>query len=437
MKNLIHFFLSIAIISLSFNACIEEDFDRPPTEGTDPGLTVTTTIQELKDMHTVGDFTPITEDLIIKGVVIADDASGNWFRSFVLADETGGITVLVDIAESYVLYPRGREVYIKLNGLVMGDYNELIQIGGYIASDGSLGEIVEVTDHLIKSVSRGEPVPTVKTISSLSYDDVGSLIQLDDVIFLDTGGTYADAINQNAMNIDLSDCLDNTVLVRTSGFADFANEPVATGGGTFIGVLSRFRNDLQFLIRDLDDVRMNEVRCGNFDPCEGISLVIVDEIDENFQNGSGGQNLVIDGWTNFAVKGSRVWRFEEFGGDVFAQATAFGDGAPEMETWLVTPGIEATDGTELSFESAQAFWDHDGMTVWVSTDFVCDPTKAVWQPINCTLAGQSTPNYDWVFSGDIDLSGYAGKTIVIGFKYVGIGGNLDTSYRINDLQLVK
>ena len=439
MKKLIKLFLPIFALVFTFNACIEEDFDRPPTEGSDPGLTVTTTIKELKAMHTFGATETISDDLIIKGVVIADDASGNWYRSFVLADETGGITILVDIAESYVLYPRGREVYVRLKGLVMADYNNLVQLGGYIASDGSLGDIVEVTDHLIKSVGRGEPVPNLKTITSLTLDDVGTLIQLNDVNFLDTNTTYADAINQNSVNLDLANCDDNSVLVRTSGFADFANQPVASGGGTFIGVLSIFRSDFQLLIRDLNDLDMAGPRCsgsGGTD-CNGGTVPTVSGVDEDFENGSNNDPVVINGWTNAVIKGSRSWQYKEFSGNVYAQATAFNDSSPEMETWLVTPLIEVTAQTKiLTFETAKAFYTHNGLTAWLSTDFKCDPTMAVWSPLGGTLAGQNDNDNDWVLSGDIDLSSLIGQKVAIGFKYVGSGtGGQTGTFRVDNLKL--
>jgi len=438
MNILTKFCLPLLALVLSFSSCVDENFDTPPTSGNDPGLTVTTTIAELKAMHSNGNFETINQDLVIKGTVVADDASGNWYRSFVMQDETGGITLLIDITESYFLYPVGREVYVKLNGLVLGDYNNLIQLGGYVASDGSLGEIVEVTDHLIKSVKKAVPVPKVLTIDQLSIDDVSTLVQFDDVLFLDTTGTYADAVNQNSLNVDLADCDGNTVIVRTSGFADFAGASVASGGGTFVGVLSVFRQDFQLLIRDLNDINMSGDRCGvnPGNPCDGVTPVIVSGVDEDFQNGANNDLVMINGWFNVATKGTRTWQFKEFQGNIYAQATAFNDSAPEMETWLVTPLIDMNEAKTLTFETAKAFYTNDGLTAWVSTDFVCDPLQAIWQPLNATLAGQSDNDNDWIPSGDVDLSAFVGQKIVIGFRYQGSGPNAQTgSFRLDNLKI--
>lgn len=433
-KNFFAFFFAIAL-TVGFTACLDEDFDTPPVDGVDPGLTPTMTIKDFKAMHTAGNFETIDEDIIIGGVVVADDASGNWYRSFVLQDETGGIEVLTDIADSYVLYPIGRQVYIKCKGLVLGDYNNLVQLGGYLTEDLSLGPIITVADHLVKGKKVGAPAPKVKNIKDLTMDDVSTLIQLDNVQFItsDTSRTFADPVTRTAYNRYLEDCAMNQVIVRTSGYASFAGSSVPNGGGTFVGVLSVFREDFQFLIRSLDDLQMDGDRC-SFDPCAGTTVVEVESIDEDFQSGNNNDNIELTGWTNIATKGSRLWIYKEFDGNVYAQSTAFNDSSPEMESWLVTPGIVIDAPKVLTFDSAKAFWTHDGLSVWISTDFICDPTLATWLPLSATLANQNTPDHEWVPSGDIDLSAWQGETVFIGFKYVGSNDlGQTTSFRIDNV----
>lgn len=440
MKNLVKIFLPLFILSLTFNACIKEDFDQPPTGGSDPNLTVTTTIQQLKALRTSAAYDEIKDDLIIKGIVVADDASGNWYRTFVLQDSTAGIEIIIDQADSYVNYPRGREVYVKLKGLYLSDYNELIQLGGFIQLDGSLGPIVNLTDHLVKSVQRPVPAPTVKRINELSINDVSTLITIADTVnFVTPGQTFADVINQEATNLDLADCDGNTVIVRTSGFADFAGETVPSGGGIFTGVLSIFRDDFQFLIRDLNDLDMNGPRCDGSggDPCNGGTVPTVTGVDEDFESGANNDPVALDGWTNAVIQGTRSWQFKEFQDNIYAQATAFNDAASEMETWLVTPLIQLTDQTKvLTFETAKAFYTHDGFTAWISTDFKCDPLEAAWLPLNATLAGQSNTDNEWIPSGDIDLSALVGQKVAIGFKYVGSGtGGQTGTFRVDNIKL--
>ena len=438
MKNSI---LQLALLALlfSFTSCLDEDFDQPPTGGEDPNITVTTTIAELKAMHTPGGKEVIQEDLVIKGIVIADDASGNWYRTFVIQDETGGIEILTELRDSYVYYPRGREVYIKCKGLVMGDYNNLIQLGGFIAQDGTLGPVVEVSDFIIKGLKKDLPAPKVRKMDELSLADVSTLVTLEGVQFssADIGATFADVVNQYALNRYLQDCELQEVIVRTSGYADFAGAAVPGGNGNFTGVLSVYRNDFQFLIRDLNDLALNGTRCDDgTNPCLNANPVTVTGVDEDFESGTNNNPVQLYGWTNIVVKGSRSWQFKEFSGNVYVQATAYNDAAAEMETWLVSPLIELTEPQVLTFETAKAFYTHNGLSAWISFDFVCDPLSATWQPLDADLAGQNDADNEWVPSGDVDLSSLVGQKFAIGFKYVGSGTSGNTgSFRIDNFKL--
>jgi hypothetical protein len=51
------------------------------------------------------------------------------------------------------------------------------------------------------------------------------------------------------------------VIIRNSGFADFAADIIPGGNGTVIGIAGAFGDDIQMLIRDTDDVSMAADRC--------------------------------------------------------------------------------------------------------------------------------------------------------------------------------
>src|SRR6185295_6519436 len=80
---------SIAIVSCN------KKFDEPPVYEP-PVITPDLTIADLKAMHTSGQFEQITVDKTIGGVVIADDRSGQFYKTIVIQDETGGISVSLD-----------------------------------------------------------------------------------------------------------------------------------------------------------------------------------------------------------------------------------------------------------------------------------------------------------------------------------------------------
>ena len=58
---------------------------------------------------------------------------------------------------------------------------------------------------------------------------------------------------------------DNEVFMENSGFADFQAALLPLGNGTITGVLTRNQNNYILTVRDLEDVKMNNVRCGGIE----------------------------------------------------------------------------------------------------------------------------------------------------------------------------
>ena len=137
-------FIFILIFIFILPGCVDQEFDAPPAGGVDPGLTPTLTIAELKAMHTLGQYEQITTEEIIRGVVISNDEAGNFFRQLVVQDETAGIEMRIDATDLFAQYPPGRQVYVMLKNLWLGDFNGLIQLGGAVVGQGSNRELARM-----------------------------------------------------------------------------------------------------------------------------------------------------------------------------------------------------------------------------------------------------------------------------------------------------
>lgn len=284
--------LFIFLLGITFNACIDQEFDEPPIDGEDPGITPNATIADLKGLYKAGQFVSITEDLTIGGVVVADDRSGNYYKSFILQDETAGIEVRINQTSAYNFYPIGRQLFIKCKGLVLGDYNGVAQLGGYIyIEDGAqnLGDIVALNDHIIKGKRVEVLAPKVKKISELTTADISTLIKLENVEFAstDVGLTYADIIGRASLNRTVTDCNGNKILLRSSGYATFAGEKIPEGNGFIVAIYSVFGRDKQLFIRELTDVTLNGTRCTAGGGSTGNETVIsIQEIRNLFKAGT-------------------------------------------------------------------------------------------------------------------------------------------------------
>lgn len=418
------FLLVMALFIISPMACVDLDFDQPPAGGIDPNIPVTTTIAELKSRHVFGEFEEITDDVVLGALVISDDATGNFFKQLIIEDATGGIEIRVEMSDIHNLYPVGRKVYVKAKGLWLGDYNGITQLGAGFDSKGIL-RIPEslLGQYVIPATYGNAVIPTTKTIAELTIADVSTLVRFENLqfIFPHVGVKYyiADFFG----NLNLEDCSRDRIILRSSDFATFATDLTPSGSGSVVGVLGIFNGDYQLAIRDLNDLSLTGERC---------TIVV----DESFDAIGSNDNVDLPDWSNIAVKGSRLWQGKIFQTNHYAQATSFGDSAPEMESWLITPPISTTVPKKITFETAKAFYVHDGLSIWISSNFNgSDVTGATWTQLFPTIANSGSPDNTFIPSGDIVLTGLSGP-VRIGFKYVGSGpGGQTTTFRVDNVKV--
>ncbi|WP_282043920.1 choice-of-anchor J domain-containing protein [Winogradskyella flava] len=105
-------------------------------------------------------------------------------------------------------------------------------------------------------------------------------------------------------------------------------------------------------------------------------------------------------------------------GSANVQGSGFDGGANALEEWLISPGIDLTGESGLSFQITQEIdflGDPDLIDILISTDYTTgsDPMMATWTalPFDKTIYGSLTT------SEDFDFSAYDGESIHVGLKY--------------------
>lgn len=389
------------------------------------------TIAEVKDLHTVGmPAVKIPSGTILKGHVISSDEAGNFFRALVIQDETAGIQIRVDGFDLYEDYPLGRIVYVDCENLYVADFNGLPQIG--VEEGEGVGRIPSnvFPDVLIRGVLEDPLQGAPRTMNTITSDDINTLITLTGVEYADNelGSTYADADDPNGgENSTIQDCDGNTLIIRHSDFASFAGDMIPEGNGSITAVYGVFGADRQLFIRDTSDEDLSGDRCDGTMNMDAF-------IDEDFESLSDFDPIDLAGWTNVSTTGQEVWQKRSFSGNGFAQASGFNSDDANIDTWLVTPGIDLSQNSTLSFESAKAFFVQDGLSVLVSSDFSGDVSSANWQNVDdAALADNTANDFDWVNSGVIDLSQYGSGTIHIAFRYQGDNTTNTSTFRIDNI----
>ena len=268
MRNIVQLVILMAAFSLAVFTGCKKEFDEPPV-GSLPNLTANKTLAALIAMHTPGGAAvQITDDVIISGIVNADDRSGNFYKQLVIQDATAGLAIRLNGSGLYNKYPIGTQVFVKCKGLFISRYGGAPQLAGTAASDPI--EELRLPSILIAGAKNQPLTPLARTITSLTKADINMLIKLDKVEFKtgSAGTTYADAVNLLTVNKTLADCNNNEVFVRNSGYADFAAARIPTGNGSLTAVFSVFStsnaittSNYQLFIRDTNDVKMTNLRC--------------------------------------------------------------------------------------------------------------------------------------------------------------------------------
>ena len=269
MKKTMRYILSAVVVAATLTAC--ESYTAPEPEFPVYDWEANMTIAELKALHEKGalpHFIEGTDTFVVKGVITGDDESGNIYKSLYLQDETGGINLAIDQVNMYNIMPVGQTVFVRLNGLYIGDYHGAHQLG--YANGAEMGRwdwtwevfrdpttgLYPNKHYYPSGVPDKAQVPAPMEINSaddLSDDVVGRLVTLKNVTF-DNGGAATWAVKEENTNQNLKFADGTSMIVRTSGYSNFYADTIPAGTGDISGIMSVYNSTYQLLIRDREDI---------------------------------------------------------------------------------------------------------------------------------------------------------------------------------------
>lgn len=395
--------LGLAIL-FSLGSCVKGEFDTPPVFIPKFEGTANKTIAELKATY-LGVLDSIKEDLIIQGIVVGNDESGNIYKKLIIQDATGGIELNLDRTSMYTEFKLGQRVFVKCKGMFLGDYNGLIQLGGKF--NGSIGRLPDamINQHLFRDSLPGTvPTPVKIVVGADNKQYISTLVKLENVSFTEAGQVWATQ-DVSATNRTLKDQSGKTLVVRTSQYANFAGLKVPSGNGTVYGLLSIFGTTWQLTIRDTSDL-------------VGFVPPPPTYFEESFATSQGG-------FTTQSVAGTQVWNYDAT--NKYMKMSGYQSGANNAnEDWLISPSIDLSTAP-----SAVVTFDHTinkgdlanlqtNHTMWVSKNYTSGaPSTATWEKVNiATYPAGNT--WTFVNAGKCTLpAGYAGQNNVrVAFKYL-------------------
>ena len=457
----------VLIASISFITCVEDgDFTVPEILGVEENIAVNAildsistgtlelkTIKQVKELYITGNHpVEIFSDIVVKGYVVSSDKTGNFYKEFFMQDAPQnpdtGIKVSLNLTKSYNKFNIGREVYIRLKGLYIGEINSgdgIITIGGKIKST----EVTEIDNisvnqipkHIYRTTVVEEIVAKIIDFAEINEGDIGTFIRLENVFFESNlkGKSYVDPTEDFDTQRKIQTCLGlgyDHLLLETSSFSSFAYQTLPENAGTISAIVSKdFGGDFMVLnLNDTSDVRMNDERCSPL-PMEDFKTIL---LEENFETQSG--EIEIPNWINYREEGTVSWRSYA---DSYSQSKAARIGSRNSTddrtiSWLITEGVnlETTSQEFLSFETSNSFANGSKLEVFISTDFDGNKDhikRATWTILPAKIVSNGLSFKKWVHSTYIEISSHSG-TAFIAFKYSGSGNsNFDGTYELDQI----
>ena len=474
MKTTKFIILLLAFVAgISFTSCVEDGkFEVPNALGTEEnaaiakiqadvtaGTLTEISIANLKGLLVSGQVTQITSDIYVKGYVTSSDQTGNFFKEFYIQDApsnpTAAIKIVTEFVDSYNKFNIGREVYIRLKDLYIGEVRTgdgVTAIGGGEFSAGRLGTLTvnQTNKHVFRNANTEEMIPIVVKFSEINNSHVGLFVKVENAQFPSSlvGKTYVDAADQFDTQRLLESCDGfgyTNFILETSAFAEFKFSVLPAGGGSISAVVSKTFNgsDLVLALNKTTDVVMTGARCTPLDANDFTPV-----FEENFESMTSTNPLGGNGWITFTEVGRFNWRVltsTDSGNpnSKIASMGAFRSGDASNISWMISPGINlnAQDLEFLNFKTSNSFADESVLEVLISTNWdgnSANVTTATWQKLPATIVSRSENFQNWVDSGTIDLSGFSG-TAHIAFKYTG-GDNaadtIDGTYEVDNVKIL-
>jgi hypothetical protein len=194
-----------------------------------------TPLSEVRAMWDVDNDLTFSEDILVKGVVTTTNDNVT-SRNFFMQDTSGGIVIrfVSGVTNSFV---PGDEVEVNLNGAILGDFNNLVQVG----------EVPEA--NVTKLGTTAVPAHAKITIAQLNSGSFqGQLVEIEGVSFPEADGSSTLSGNRSIQDAT------GSAIMRTESFAPWSGDLTPLGSGTLRGVAGIFQTNNQLVPVTASDI---------------------------------------------------------------------------------------------------------------------------------------------------------------------------------------
>ena len=201
----------------------------------------------------------INSDISIKGTVVANDLYGEFYKTIVLVDESGGVEISIDKERLCVDFPLYANVSVTCNGLAVGRVGGKVVLGAvptgsYTTDRIAAKDITKYMQRLDGDVT--SVTPRKVTIDALAVEHVSDYVMLEGVRFADdeVGQTWCGFDEGVPYEIDrhIVDDAGNRLTVKVSAYSEYAGEKIPSGRGILCGIVDYSGNSFFLRIANRD-----------------------------------------------------------------------------------------------------------------------------------------------------------------------------------------
>ena len=253
IKRITNYAILFSLLFVFATSCEMDDPITPPDNTLHPDSI--SNLAELRDLFSEDTVFFENSGLNVFATVTMDDNAGNIYREAFVQDDSAGILLRLT---QFANFKEGDSVRIALNGAYITQFAGMLQLSNL---NPATNVVVQESDKHLE--------PTLSSIGKIDSSYQGMLVKIDDVQFAygNFGVPYALSPEiQSGTNRRIQDEDGNTMIVRTSGYADFASELTPEGNGSIIGLVGEHFGNMQLHIRRTSEVNMEGERFETIDP---------------------------------------------------------------------------------------------------------------------------------------------------------------------------
>lgn len=379
MKKISKLLAAIAILSAIVCSCSkqwdEPEFTAPVYTGPAANKTIQDIINVYASAGKMDSICHATDTFVVKAVVVSSDEGGNFYKTMVVQDETGALEIQINKTGLYADYPVGQTVYIKCNGLVVGNYHGIYQIGWIY--EGSIGRIDShfLDRYLFKDGMPAEVTPMdITSPAGLNAGNVCRLVRIKSCEFAADaiGKPWSEEAMTTSRTVSKINGIDVTdFVVRTSNYAKFRKLLVPGGKGDLVGILTLYNSTYQFMLRDMNDIQA-------FGEMSDVYPIAFSSLDNWTVN---------NGWSYYAPQ--QMLLHQNISGESDDFATS------DWAMWNTVIPYSTVQGSEMTIEhkinAISGIYDpYQICRVQYTTDLTSAPEDCVWNDFTMAPNGYLT-----------------------------------------------